>query len=208
METQEIISTIKEFAKNMQTDKNMQQKNANQFRDMYSELGVNIDKLGCIMLDVDGSKIENKIDANDLYKSENKDRFWINGFVAGSTPHVTLLYGLLQSGNTTYRKYVDKVLEGWNKEPVKIDHVGFFDSPFSDDPYFCIVAHLDISQNLKDANNRLQLLPHINTFPDYKAHVTIAYIKKDEGLRNRTIETYNSMLKGMFLNPLSLNYGK
>lgn len=184
------------------------QKNANQYRDMYAEMGVNIDKLGCIMMDVDGSTIQNNINADDLYTSTNKDRHWINGFVAGKTPHVTLLYGLLESGNTTYKKYVDEVLKGWQMDSVEVDHVDYFDSPFADDPYYCIVAHLDISEELKDANNRLQLLPHINTFPGYKAHITIAYIKKDETLRDNVIGYYNGILMGKELKAKAINYGK
>lgn len=202
-----VLDAIKEFTSKLNIKKNMQ-KNANQYRDMYAEMGVNIDKLGCIMMDVDGSTIQNNINADDLYTSTNKDRHWINGFVAGKTPHVTLLYGLLESGNTTYKKYVDEVLKGWQMDSVEVDHVDYFDSPFADDPYYCIVAHLDISEELKDANNRLQLLPHINTFPGYKAHITIAYIKKDETLRDNVIGYYNGILMGKELKAKAINYGK
>lgn len=184
------------------------EKNANQFREMYAELGVNIDKLGCIMLDVDGSEIVNHIRESDLYITDNPDRFWIKGFVAEKVPHVTLLYGLLQSGNTTYKKYVDKVLEGWKVDNVEVDHVGFFESPYKDDLYYCIVAHLKISDELKQGNQLLQLLPHINTFPDYKAHITIAYIRKDEELKDEVISMYEFMLKGKQIKVLNINYGK
>lgn len=184
------------------------EKNANQIREMYAELGINIDKLGCIMLDLDGSPIQMAINDNDLFFTSHPERFWIKGFVAGHTPHVTLLYGLLKSGNTEYRQYVDKVLEGWKIETVSVDHVGYFESPYPDEPYYCIVAHLNISNTLKAGHNRLQLLPHINTFPDYKAHITIAYVKKDEVIRDHVIEVYNEMLQNIQLNVTNINYGK
>lgn len=186
----------------------MKEVNANQFRPMYAELNVNLDKLGCIMLDVDGSLITNELEENELFYTANKDRFWINGFVAGKTPHVTLLYGLLQSGNTTYRKYVDEVLRGWSIDEIEIDHIGFFESPYADEPYYCVVAHVKITDNLRSGHNRLQLLPHINTFPDYKAHITLAYVKKDEAIKDKTIAQYSTMLAGKKLKVTTLNYGK
>ena len=184
------------------------EKNANQFTEMYASMGITLDKLGCIMLDLDGSIIENKLAPEDLYFSSNPLRFWIKGFVAGHTPHVTLLYGLLKSGNTEYREYVDKVLEGWECEAVEIDHIGFFPSPYEDEEYYCIVAHLKITDELKQANQLLQLLPHINTFPGYKAHITIAYIRKNAELRDRVIAAYEYMLAGKELPVTELNYGK
>jgi 2'-5' RNA ligase len=187
----------------------MLEKNANQFEHIYAELGINLAKLGCIMLNLDGTGIPNLISEQDLYFTDNADRYWIKGFVAGHTPHVTLLYGLLESGKTIYKKYVDEILQEWNCNSVEIDHVGFFKSPYGEsDPYYCIVAHLKISDELKEANSLLQLLPHINTFPSYKAHITIAYIKQDETLRDKIIEDYNKELSGKKLSVSSINYGK
>lgn len=175
---------------------------------MYAEMGITIDKLGCIMLDLDGDGIPKLIEDEGLYFTKHPDRFWIKGFVAGHTPHVTLLYGLLESGNTTYREYVDKVLEGWECDEVEIDHVGYFESPYSDEPYYCIVAHVHVTYSLMEANQSLQLLPHINTFPDYKPHITIAYIRKDEALRNSIISKYNDFFSGTTIKSKGLNYGK
>lgn len=181
--------------------------NSNQFREMYAEMGINIDKLGCIMLDVDGGSIESPPE-QDLYFTINPDRFWIKGFVAGHTPHVTLLYGLMESGNTKWKWEVDKVLEGWEMKLLSIAHVGYFDSPYPDEPYYCIVAHLLITPELLEGHKRLEFLPHINTFPDYKAHITLCYIKKDEAKRDALIRHYNETLTGKTLPVIQLNYGK
>lgn len=184
--------------------------NANSFSDMYKEMGINIDKLGCIMADLEpiGSKEDYLIDESALYKTKNPDHKWIKGWIASDTSHVTLLYGLMENGHT-WKKYVDKVLSGWSLPSVTIDHVGYFDSPYEDDPYYCIVAHLKITPALIEGNQRLQFLPHINTYPDFKAHATVCYIKKDEKLRDQIIARLNgaNSLKGKNLRVTGLNYG-
>lgn len=184
------------------------EKNANQFREMYARMGISIDKLGCIMLDLNGDSIPNLLKTEDLYFTTHPDRFWIDGFVAGTTPHVTLLYGLLESGNTVYREYVDEVLNNWGLDGVEVSHVDYFDSPYPDEPYYCVIAHIKVSDELKAANQLLQLLPHINTFPDYRPHVTIAYIKKDIQLLQSTISQYNDFFSNTILQSKGLNYGK
>lgn len=181
--------------------------NANDFRDMYSELGINIDKLGCIMLDIDGKGVPAFPNEEDLYFTKHPDRFWIKGFVAGSVPHVTLLYGLMESGKRN-REYVDRVLKAWDITSVEIDHLAYFDSPYPDDPYYCIIAHVKITDNLLEGHRRLEFLPHINTFPEYKAHITIAYVKKEEQIRDKVIAYYSEALAGKQLQVLGLNYGK
>jgi hypothetical protein len=184
------------------------EKNANHFREMYAELQINIDKLGCIMLNIDGSAIPKLPDESILYFTAHPDRFWIKGFVAGEVPHVTLLYGLMESGQKN-KAYVDKVLNGWSIGSVTIDHVDFFNTPYQDEPYYCIIAHLAITPELLEGHQRLEFLPHINTFPDYKAHITIAYIKsKNNVALHNTLEFYNEALRGKTLPVTGLNYGK
>lgn len=185
--------------------------NANKFRDMYTELGINIDRLGCIMLDVDGSNIPAVPDESALYYSSNPDRFWIKGFVAGKVPHVTLLYGLMASGKTAWKNEVDKVLEGWSINEVKVQQVSFFESPYEDEPYYCLVAHIRITPELMEGHRRLEFLPHINTFPEYKAHITLAYIQKDDDLREELVTFFSNHLYQPENNSLAvtgLNYGK
>lgn len=188
----------------------MKQLNAHDFPEIYKELKIDIDDLGCIMLDVEGSKIK-KLDGMDeyLYTTKSEKKFWIKGFVAGKTPHVTLLYGLMKPGKE-WKDYVDTVLRSWDIDKVKISEVSYFDSPYKyeEDPYYCIVAHLEISPELLEGNRRLQLLPHINTFvAPYKAHITIAYIKKDEEIRDKVIDAYNKMLAEQELKVIGINYG-
>jgi hypothetical protein len=123
------------------------------------------------------------------------------------TPHVTLIYGLLRSGEE-FRKHADTVLDGKLPKEVTIDHVGFFDTPPNvDEEYYAIIAHLKITDDLQEAHDRLQMLPHIDTFPGYKAHFTLAYIKKNDRTRDTLIDRLNEHYKGKTIKAGELNYG-
>lgn len=150
----------------------MTQVNAHMFEDVYTDLGVNLDTLGCIMLDVEPINTD-FIDQADLYYTNNKDRFWIKG--NEGQKHVTLLYGLLPE---VRRCHVDRILDGlpvpaavYLSMPIK------FESPYPDEDYECIVAPV-ILDEVAPLNNRLSMLPHVKTFEDYRPHVTIAYVRK------------------------------
>lgn len=186
----------------------MSEINANQFQSMYTDLAIRLNELGCIMLDVEGSEIKNIISEEDLYYTIDPSKFWIKGFVAGTTPHVTLLYGLIYAGHRSFRKFVDTVLKGWDMDSIEVEKVGYFESVYKDEPYYCIVAHVKLTEELLEGHARLELLPHINTFTKYNPHVTIAYIRKDEKLRDYVVATYNTLLAGKKLTISGTNYGK
>lgn len=188
------------------------QLSAHQFKEVYEWLGINLSKLGCLMLDTEPVKTEYFEMMQDgitayfpEYKAVNKERFWIDGYV-GDKPHLTLLYGLMV-GAGQLKSHIEKVLDGWKMETVKIADVGYFESPYADEPYYCIVAHIEVTDILLEGHRRLEFLPHINTFTGYKPHVTIAYIIKDEGVRDRFIAHLKSELVGKELKIISLNYG-
>lgn len=178
---------------------------AHQFtKKVYEKLDINLNKLGYILLETE--PILFNFDENNLYKSKNKDRFWINGYISDKKPHCTLLYGLLESGQT-YKKYVDTVLKDWKLNYLKIENFDFFNSPYKDDNYFCIVAKIEVTNKLMEGHNRLEFLPHINTFDTYKPHITIAYIKKDESLRDKIIEDLNKTYSNKLIKIKNINYG-
>jgi len=189
---------------------------AHNFQEVYQALGLNLNTLGCIMLDLEPIKIDGWLGQDGItpysytlptHVSPNKERFWINGYVADRTPHVTLLYGLLQTGKN-YQWHIQHILLGWKLDSVEIDHFGYFQSPYQDEEYYCIVGHLKITPELQEGHDRLCMLPHIKTFPGYKAHVTIAYIKKDDQWRDAFIEDLNREFVGKQLKVSpTINYG-
>jgi len=186
------------------------QLSAYQYKDMYTDLGYDIGKLGCIMLDIHPEDLERRVSEaikpEEVFQSDDPTDH-IHGIEAGD-PHVTLLYGLLRSG-PEMQKHVLTVLDDGNACPatVQIDRVDYFESPKAEKPYFCIVAHLVVTPELLACNARLQFLPHINTFDGYRAHMTLAYIKEDAGVRDRVVEELNRLLRGRLLPTKGLNFG-
>jgi hypothetical protein len=69
------------------------------------------------------------------------------------------------------------------------------------------VAHLKIDKDLQEAHDRLQMLPHIDTFPGYKAHFTLAYIKKNDTTRDSLVKSLNGHYKGKTIKAKAVNYG-
>lgn len=171
----------------------MKQLNSHNFKEIYKGLGLNLNTLGCVMLDVEPLDNMYSIAVEGaesvLYYAKDKSRFWINGWVCDKTAHVTLLYGLLETAKN-YEWHIEQVMQGWELPEVEIESIGYFDSPYEDEPYYCLVAHIKVTDKLLEGHQRLEFLPHVNTFAGYKPHMTIAYIRKDMG------ETYrDNMIK-------------
>src|SRR3990167_9696547 len=91
------------------------------FPEVYKWLGLNLNTLGCVMLDLEPLSVSHWLGQDSvtsyvyslpLYKSPNKERFWIDGWVADKVPHMTLLYGLLEQGKN-YEPHIETVLRGW-----------------------------------------------------------------------------------------------
>ena len=190
----------------------MKQLSAHQFKEVYEWFGLNLSKLGCLMLDVEPLKNMYSMEFEGagvaLYYAKDKERFWIDGWVADKTPHLTLLYGFLHEAEQ-YRPHIEKVLKGWKLNEVEIESIGYFDSPYPDEPYYCIVAHIKTTPELLEGHQRLEFLPHIDTFTGYKPHITIAYIAKNQGkqYRDDLIGGFNKIWAGKKLKVKRLNFG-
>lgn len=181
--------------------------NSNQFPDVYTALGINVNSLGCIMLDTDPVEVTDMVTQGkaDLYYAANEQHFWIQGAVAETGAHVTLLYGLLEHG-LKLKPLVDIVLADWTPPLLEIESVGSFTSPYVDEPYACIVAHIKVTPELLEGHARLELLPHINTFTQYRPHLTLAYVKKDA--EEKWLSQVGDQLNGKKLAVTKINYGE
>jgi len=103
-----------------------------------------------------------------LYREENK-------YGMEKNPHVTVLYGL---DNNVTLKDIRKTL--WGAEIPK-SLVGFGISEFTDDNRYDVVK-LDVisPRSLWLLNDLLCSLPVPGmTYPDFKPHMTVAYVKKE-----------------------------
>ena len=182
------------------------QLSSHKFPKVYEWLGINLSSLGCVMLDVSSVKFSDYFYPRGIfYKAKNKERFWIDGDVS-DTSHLTLLYGLLEKA-WQYEPHIKKVLQGWKLLDVEIEDFGYFESPYPDEPYYCIIAHIRVTDKLIEGHRRLEFLPHINTFAGYKPHITIAYIKKNEGFRDEFIDDLRKYFINKKLHVLGLNLG-
>lgn len=191
---------------------------AHDYPEVYKGLGLNLNTLSCVMIDIDSvamigllaeKDILNFAEANkeDLYTSKDKDKFWVDGLVCQKSAHCTLLYGLIEAADN-YSWHIKKVLTGWKIDSLEIESVDSFDSPTEDEPYYCIVGHVKITPELLEGHQRLELLPHINTFGGYKAHISLAYIKKDAAAQSRWVKTFSKALVGEKLKVEdTLNFG-
>jgi 2'-5' RNA ligase len=157
--------------------------NANDYPEIFSDLGINLGQLGCVMLDLAPIHVtgyipetEGKIE-NELYVSPNPDRFWVNGAMSERKAHMTLLYGLLSKD---WQDHIRTVLADWDTPLfVEIDGLEVFPSPYDDEQYVCIVARVKVTPQLQEGHARLELLPHVNTFLEWRTHVTLAYVRAE-----------------------------
>lgn len=148
------------------------------YKHIHENLGITVPNLGCVMLKLHvDSKFNLAIDPKELHVSPHPERWWINGDVTDSL-HITLKYGLLNKA-WRWEDHIRELLDGWEPEPVELAGVKFFDSPYSDEPYACMVGVAKVTENLMEAHRRLSYLPHIDTFTPYVPHVTLAYLNSD-----------------------------
>jgi len=158
------------------------------------------------MLDTEPIQITDMVlDAEqDLYYAANPHHFWIRGPVVENGAHLTLLYGFIQHA-TEIKAEIDEVLRDWRMPMLEIEKIGAFKTPFEDEPYSCIVAHIKKTPALLEGHARLELLPHVNTFAEYRPHITLAYVKKEA--ERKWLREIGNELIGKKLAVQSFNYG-
>jgi hypothetical protein len=60
---------------------------------------------------------------------------------------------------------------------------------------------------LIDGHERLTLLPHIQTFSEYKPHLTLAYVEHDTAVADKWVAALRAEYKGATLQTRGINYG-
>lgn len=169
---------------------------------LYEELGIDTGRLGCIMVDTEPLVNSDIIPESAYYYSE--EHKWVNGNVSEDVPHVTLMYGLLRSGQEM-KRHITAVLEGWQLPDITIKEVNFFYGHGGD--YITIVAMVDVTDALREGHARISLLPHINTFGDYKPHITLAYVKANSDWTTFVAEL-DQKFKGKAIAVKAVNLGE
>lgn len=163
-------------------------KNAHEFAGLHEELGIDLNKLGCLMLETENPLTQ--IVRDDIsYASKHPDRFWIKGLQTDW--HVTIRYGFMPN---VRQRHVEQVLQSVEiPKMLKVSHLEVFGSPFPDEPYKCIVARVE-DEALNDINAQLSVLPNVNTYVEYKPHVTIGYFRA-EAITDSFLEQMERILR-------------
>ena len=138
---------------------------------------------GCVMLDLTDKSINNQlitqfikilqqqIPDNELY-IDKKDP---EKFGKETEYHCTLLFGLFPE---VTEEDVKRLTTEWAPVDLKMTGISIFTNPDKDYD----VVKLDVDpKTLKKYNKDLQKFPFASDFPDYKPHVTLAFVKKGEG---------------------------
>lgn len=177
--------------------------NARDFPGLYEGIDIDVDNLGCIMVDTEPIEILRHVDGGEADLAHASDRHdHAMGAVAETAAHVTLLYGLLENGNT-WKDKVDELLSDWTLDAVTIEQVG----AFAVKEGFAIVGHLAKTAELIDGHERLTLLPHIQTFSEYRPHLTLAYISGDQDTANKWVDALGAVYNGATIATRGINYG-
>jgi len=126
---------------------------------------------GCLMLYLDvpiWNKITSIIDKNDIYD--------VKGYGIETEPHTTILYGF--HDDVTPDEVFDLYRENMTLKPIEIgvDGISIFENSEFDVVKFGVKSKI-----LTKLNKIMSVLSHTTDFPDYHAHITLAYVKKGRG---------------------------
>jgi 2'-5' RNA ligase len=131
---------------------------------------------GCVMAYLDNlkpeiEKLQSNIDADELYEEEGDRSFGLE-----DEPHVTVLYGI-HSDEVEDDEVMELIEKMDWKQPIRIGKPSLFENEKYD------VLKLGANADwLNAANKKLcDSLPYSSDFPDYNAHVTVAYLKPGMG---------------------------
>ncbi|MDR1264358.1 MAG: hypothetical protein LBK42_02025 [Propionibacteriaceae bacterium] len=132
------------------------------------------DNLGCVMLRCGTGSYEPLIEPEWAANPDVlPDYCEGTAFLNPNALHLTLKYGLMPALVTG--EDVDEALAGWRPPPILF--VTGFELFGGGDGWKALVATVENPPVLQQANHWLSLLPHIDTWPGYRAHVTLGYIK-------------------------------
>lgn len=147
-------------------------KTYSQFNSIFEDKSGSMYEYGCLMIYINFPKwrdILNKIDKRLLFEPSN-ERYGLE-----TEPHITILYGIHSNVDDDQ---VKNLFSNVKKTDFDITVNGincFFNKDYD-------VLKMDVQSNkLNELNELSKSLPHTSTYPDYKPHLTMAYLLKGNG---------------------------
>ena len=128
---------------------------------------------GCAMIEVpflDWGQITGMIEPDDVYEVEGDRSYGVQ-----DNPHVTILYGLHAGVSPEDIKEVIGRFAGELK--VRVDGIGIFEN----EEFDVVKMNVVPDGGLQELHDMMSELPNSNEYPEYKPHITIAYVKKGLG---------------------------
>lgn len=144
---------------------------------------------GCTMLMFDNDKFLEIIDSisdDDLYTED--------GYGKEKESHITLLYGTDASVKPSE---IEQIINKYDK----IFEVEFKSIDLFENDKFDVIKFNVENKMLNEMNETLKTLPYKSDFPDYHAHMTLAYVKP--GMGKKYIKELNEPI---ILKPASIVY--
>ena len=139
---------------------------------LFLEKDSKIYEYGCLMVYLkipEWDRIISVIDNDDLYETDN-DRYGKE-----TEPHCTILYGIHSdvSDDKIFKMFSNLKKSDFD---IEIDGIDCFYNKEYD------VLKLNVKSNkLNELNDLTKSLPHTSAYPDYKPHITLAYLTKGKG---------------------------
>jgi 2'-5' RNA ligase len=136
---------------------------------------------GCILINLDipnWEELLGKITKDDVYE-HGSERYGLE-----EEPHCTILYGI--HGDVTDEE-VKQLFSKVKKSDIQIEMKGI--DCFYNPQYDVLKINVE-SPKLTELNELAKTLPHTSNFPDYKPHITIAYLNRGKG-RNYIKPTFD-----------------
>ena len=127
---------------------------------------------GCVMVEVPVSnwdEITSYIDPKDVYIGDD-DTHGIQ-----ENPHVTILYGLHKEVTPEMVKSIFENFTG--SINIEVNGIDIFENK----DYDVVKFNVNPDGALQELHDKLSEFPNSNSFPDYKPHITIAYVNKGTG---------------------------
>jgi hypothetical protein len=130
-------------------------------------------EFGCVMININidnWQDITSYIESDDIYTKIGDDSYGIQ-----DKPHLTLLYGLHDNVDfDSVKQIFDEFSQDIN---IEIDGIGLFQNK----DYDVVKLNVKPDDGLQYLHDKLSELPNSNSFPDYKPHITICYVKSGKG---------------------------